>query len=336
MSYVPHRVQHMGWKMQAAALTDPVTGSGTPYYKFGAATKSLGNFVNYKQFINPVYRSDSRDPAYLAMIDSSEINETLGFVPVNAMPFYLALGQTNQVTDTKTITGIETGELPKFAVRWETSNGTDIIRKTAVDCKVNTLSWQMDFTAKNSHPTVGLNINARKIISASYAATMAPSVLYASEVPFYDSSNSVATWDGDSIKPELLTFSYSLSNQNRFVGLQNQNYNEWVLEGNRTHQIEFTMLRGTTAGSNMYTDFLDQIDNASSYSMKDVVFKMYQMGSATNYIKLSLSSVALLACEMNMINTVEGERPVYNCTGLAKSLSVEAKDGATYPTYVAF
>ena len=323
-----HRFRELGIAYESVKGTDPI-GSGDDYYKLGYRVRSLGKFPKPKYNIASTYRG-SRDPTL--EIASADLTGTLAFAPVNAIAWYLALGSSATAAGVHTITGIDSGELPYFTTRFETSNDTENIRKSMTGTKLKTLNFELTRLNENVRfpAMMGINVQGTGFGAPTYPVTNTP--IYPDSVSdmFYKDSNFYFTWyyGGDNLdyKSDVMNFTGIIDMTNQFLPLLQQLFPEEVSEGTRAHILRFNILRGND--TSIYDDFAAQDRDTTGMDLR---VKIHQ--TASKYLQLDYSNIFLQECEINDQNEAKNEDGIYEVVGIAESLTVKSNDGLTAATF---
>jgi hypothetical protein len=332
-------VQLLGFKEEATFGVDPIDNAVT-YDLIGQFVLSGNNLPVSKTKASPTYLGDSRDPSEVAMSEEL-IDEPVGFMPVNGLPFHMALGSTSNAGDnstgTKTITGIESGRLPSYTWRFETGpTSPAATEKSAVGTKVKQLTAGIDTTTKLPMLAMALQLLGKEttdVTSATPGALDFPSS--ESDIYVWD-TNGLFTWDfggsNDLYASKLVNFQYTLVNLLRSVPLVNQPEPEYILEGDRVHALQFTLYRDGTA--NLLTDYLAMV--ASKYATadaKDLRFKVFGLTDASKYIQIDFTDVYIQECIPNLADLNREEKPVFDVSAIATSVSVEVVDNVSFSAF---
>lgn len=333
MSLELHRDKQLGWAYEATEGVDPIaSGGGTPYYKFGKYTKTFGHFPQKTVKTMAVYHG-SRDPSnYISHVQPKG---AVAFAPVNAIPWYQFLGaRADGGGGIHTITGIDSGELPFMTTRFQSENASESIRKSFVGGKLDNLNFVISNanTRARSPAFIGMGLKGMDVKTPTNTAAQVPVFPSSEEGMYHVDDNFEFTWDyggGSPVteyKDQLLEFRYIGMNANIIGTVGNTITPYQILEGVRSHIVQFQILRG--GDTQIYDDYIGQTRASTG---KDLRVKIYN--SATNYLQLDLNNILIEDCKMNDGYQAQSELEIYDVVGIAQDITVNSIDGCAASFY---
>lgn len=319
----------MMWAYQAAEGTNPITANNSLAWKFGAYLYPYSLPVETHEW-QAVY-TDGRDPQSINLAKTF-VASTIGFAPSNAIPWYWALG----AEAANVITGIDTGNLPILALRWEDTGGTQSIYHTALDNRLQTLAFTVDLNQQAGSPfAMGATFLGRSVddttLQAAHNGAVYPTDDYllagAQKDDLYRHSDALSlTWDygGDGIamKSVLSNLAITVTNTLNPLAIQNQASIDKIWEGRRIITASWNWKRGLD--TSMIDDFYDD----DKYDMRFVV----KNGSTYNII-VDLADVAIQNPVANSPLYQQGELPAWDVRALVRTCTVTKNDGVSASFY---
>jgi len=339
LTYDEHDTQYIGWIDEGESPgTDPFDNNVEPdYWNFGHFVEKGPFFPNNIYELLPTYLGDSRDPQAFA-ISRQNTQAQIGFWPVNGLPLYYALGASTSSSsppnEIHALSGIETGRLPTFTTRWETQSDSESIRKSAVGCKVNTLEMRYD---AGSTKTLWMNMHleALRTITPTYEDSTPPAWIGSRSDPFeWESSESPGfkfemdpggEYPTTDYSDTLLMFQYILSNNVQSRHVDGQDYPKWTREGNRSHALTFSILRGDDV--TIDTIARDQ----PLHELTNFQFRVYTTSSY--YIDATFHDAFIIECKENYSLVNKKQQPTYDVVAIAKNITANVKDGVAKANY---
>ena len=332
MSFEQHRDKELGWAYEATEGIDPIaSGGGTPYYKYGKYTRTIGKFPSRDTSIISAYHG-SRDPTN--RISHVNPKGAVAFSPVNLIPWYQYLGaRADGGGGIQTITGIDSGKLPFITTRFQSENASESIRKSMVGGKVDNINFQItNANTRMRIPSLMANgIKGMDVKAPTNTAAQVPVFPNNEEGMYYVNDNFEFIWDygGTPIteyKDQLLDFKYIGTNANIFGTVNNTITPYVVEEGMRNHILMFQIIRG--GDTRIYDDYISQ---SRSSTGKNLRVKIYN--SATKYLQLDFANVLMKKCDMNDGYQQGGEFEIYDVEADATGLIVNGIDGVAASFY---
>jgi hypothetical protein len=329
-------IQEIGFRQEVTEGVSPITAAVPPLH-FGFYETTWGKFPQYLQDVQAYYRGQSYDP-YRKSVSKTSVIGQVSYVPVDSVMWYLGLGNATGDNVDHVVTGINSGDVPSWSMRYESSNGTDFHRKDVVNARVKRLSSSINFLQPDNFLVNNLTyIGANQIDEASLTDNQRISPVYAdtglvttSAQPYRVDNNFVLNWDqgGDNVdlKNLGLDFNYILDTMNRVRHIKGQKYGKWVTTGNRVHGIGFRFLRkGVT---DVFDDYVGQV---AADTFKDFRLKIYN--SATNYLQFDFTNVSINKCELNHAMIENNEEAYYEMEMLPETVTVTTRDGVDKSFY---
>lgn len=339
MSVTRDSTRVIGWAWEGTAETDPINAADALYWKFGVDANKYKYAVERHNWV-PYYDGSGRDPTRLKLVRTEVVN-SVGFFPTTGIPLYMFLGDGSSAAGVHSITGLDSGSLDTFTIRWEKSGGTDSLYQSAVGCKCQSINLSMDLEQKAVPMACGLAFNGIKTTTATLNSAHNGTKHATSDYTMtgtemddryrYD-SNFAFTWDygssNDDFTKLLLRWNYNGVNMLNLQGLQNQAEVEYIDEGNRQHQLDFEFISGGVSGqtyeANWWAEYLAD-------TLHDVRITVYN--TSTNYVTLDFDDVGLTV-EQEIAKF--DEQPKWKCSGIVKSVSATVKDGVSTSFYPNF
>ena len=333
----PHDIQTIGIKEETTEGDDVITSDAVPYYEIGLYNTSWGKFPRMRQEIMQKYKGGSYDPYYLS-VSKSEVFGQLTNIPSNGWLNYFMMARAgvgvSSAGGIHTVTGINNGKVAPFTTRWESHNSVNGLRMSALGSRALSYSISLDLVQPDMYLSSIFNFQARRLanspVQTTYPPVYADAGSFDSQRPYMVDSNFEVLWDvgGDNVNitDYLKGFTYTLDTFNRFGHIKGQKYPKWVLQGNRTHSVSFTMDR--TDETSVFDDFLAQ---PTANVFKDMSFKIYN--TSANYQKHNFTDVAIVECDMNHAYQNGGENPVYEIVAVVRNNVMNIKDGVPAALY---
>lgn len=312
---------------------DDITGSGVSYYHLGLATKTRGRFPYVEHSMGTYYRG-SRDPTNYPV--KATYKGAAAFAPVNGYPFYLAAGSSSTTTGVHTLSWLDSGSLPQWVARWEKRRTEHNIRKSMLANKVKALSLQM-FNMNLRSPAfpllTSLGWQGENIATAAYNANHDP--VYPDgngaedQNPYVPDSNMVFDYDtaGDDIdyKSDIVDLIYNMQTTNSPQDLVGQYKPNDILEGNRSHQLAFTLLR--RADTSVLDDYYAQDD--TDETGKSINWRIYQ--TSTNYLDITWPNCFFLDVEEK--DAEHNQPELWEVQMITGAPTIKIKDGLSEITF---
>jgi hypothetical protein len=319
-----------GWALEATPETDPINAIDAKYWKWGVRTKQFKD-LNPIETHNweEIYYANKRNPSDMHLVSSS-LSNAVAYFPVNLVPYYLIMGSCSTAAGVHTIDNINTGSLPTFTARTESTGGTVDKIFSAVGCKVQSLSGHIDFSKGTPLMSHTLSYNAIQNDSTPsyndvHNGTKFPTddgLMTGTETKglFKYDTNFAFHWDsgGDNVdySGELSFFNFLIINYHNIVGVENQTETEYIHEGNYSLGVSFALKRG--ADKSLYDDFLAK----TQHNMYLTIY-----AGATNYRTLTWSNVAIGQCAAPDDLEKDASRIIWDAQGKAEDLTITGKDG---------
>lgn len=311
--------------------TDPINAADAKYWKHGVLTHAMQNShpVAFHDW-QSIYKQNLRNPADTEL-QKTFIQKGLVFLPVNLIPYYLIFGSSS--TDgggIHTINNINTGELPVFTVRSESSGGTVDKIFSAVGCKAASvsgmivptttvpLSMTMTYLAIKA-ATAGNGLGHNGVHNGAVYPT-ADGLMNGTQTSgrFRKDSNFAFRWDSGGTPVvydnEVANISWLITSGLQPGYVENQSELEFIDEGNYQILVSFELFRGADKG--IYDDFLAKTQHSAYVNIN---------AGATNYQKLTWSKISLTRCDAPHVQGNASKK--WFCQGLAEDLTITGIDG---------
>ena len=343
-----HDIQEIGFRTEvtegvATEGVAPFSASVLPIH-FGEYTTSFGKFPQLIQEVAPSYKGGSYD-AYIQRVIKTSIFSEIAYVPTNSLMWLYAYGQAvSGGSGIHSLSGINTGNTPSLAIRWETGNDptyANNIRADALAMKLKRLSMAINFSTPNNVITESATFVGRRATyntdpNDTFTDNNHRAPIYADGNPvdsqeryLYD-NNFSCKWDDGNTDVELKTylrdFTYIMDVNQQPRWIDGQKYPQWISTKNRAHGIAFQMIRSDESA--IFDSFIGQ---RNVDIREDLSFLMYN--GASNYRDYTFSEMTIQSCELNHAFSGRGEEPYYDIKMTAKSSVLDTKDGLTTVLY---
>lgn len=317
-----------GWAEEATVEEDPIDTNSSDYWYFGVDAFPF-DLPTTKQIWRPTYYGD-RDPGTTTLV-KSEVDPQIITWPVNGIPWYYAMGTSNNAGTDHIISGINSGLLPTLTYRWETKGGTVPRYYSCRGTRIETLGFRAQrFTpatlaigmAGIKHATADLNAahNGRSFPTSK------------SEKYFMDTAT-ICKWNstfaagvyssgGTELITSLFDFQYTLVNQLQKGHVHNQTEREYIHEGPRVHHVSLGFLRGVNR---------DIFDDLHSGTQRNLHFKIFN--ESDKFLQVDITNVSLQETKQNVLVQTETENFSDLFTGFADSVIITADDGVNDSFY---
>ncbi len=326
---VVDKIQQIGWRHDSG--TDPIDAVNAKYWLHGIRTESFKDLhPTESHLILPIYKGNKRNPTEMQLIRTEVAGLAIGFFPTNLIPYYLVLGSHSEAADIHTITNINTGALPTWTQRSE-STGGDVDEIFSVPgCKAESLSGLLDMTGLgiesqtltyNGIENVTPTLNEKHTTGAMHPTTSGTMVSANQVVDDYRRSLTGFDfqWDVDGTpvdySAEGILFSYMIANKTLLRAKENQAKIAYIDEG--TYQFGFTFSLWRGASNRIFDDYLTE---ALDFKM---TLKVY--ASATYYKTLTWDNCALASIKPPY--SVGNDKPTWEVEGMATDFEAKGKDG---------
>lgn len=307
---------------------DAIDPANTTHYFIGKATQSMGNLPKEELKFQD-HNFNSYYPGQINITSSKVIGESLILEPVNLYPwkFIFCSGATGIATDSGTpdlytFTPITEGQRSSFTARTDIGNSSINDRDHFLANRIYDYSEIFNF-ADPAEPRLQMSWTADGLRRVDPASDVSNPPIYPNSTSnsYKKDPNTVLTWDGDSMLPEIASFRWGIQIGNKDHPIDNQLYNEAYTTGNALINFNFLIRRagGTSSSIRADTKVL-----SSAGTTKDIVFKIYN--TATLYRQVVLNDCYWNITRNHEIDNLMGI-PHYIVQGIAKTITPTGKDG---------
>lgn len=314
------------WAPQPTEATNPITLATSKAWKLGRM------IVPYK-IPMPSYEFrqtflGQRDPN-TQHVHRTRYQTVVAFNPTNLCPWVMFLGNCSTVANISTIQGIDTGLLPRIAIRNENLGGYGryhtILDNVAVAIAWSIIDEQGVFKSNIALTFQGLSIDTTTLQS-QHDGPMLPTddgLMNGTEqdrVYRKAYGNFAVTFDqggdNDDYTDEIASIVLNGANMHQIEDVQGQDDPNAIYEGNRRMSVALKFKRG--ADSAFIDEFLQK-------SQKDL--RVYIRSSSTpHYLQADFTGCAWGTAEsMGIVH--EEQEPMWDAFSTIKGLDIEGRDG---------
>ncbi len=325
---------YIGILHEAVYATDIIDPANTTHYMIGKLTQPAGDLIREVLSFQPFW-FDSFQIGQIVITNSVAQGDPILFDPVNCYPWRFVF--TVPVTDTDiseaagvfTITPVITGERSSFTMRTDHGNSSENIRDHFVGCLITDYSESMLFATGMERLKASITYRGLRRVAPASDVSNPPIFPNSTSNRYKKDTNTVLTWDGDSMLPEIISFRWGvqIDFEDHPVDIVDQKYFEKITTGNAKPNFDFTIRRAGGTSKKIRDDF---INLSTSGTRKEIVFRIYN--SATEYRQVTLTD-----CVWNMVpnHTIDDQKVenIWIITGIAESMSLEFKDGLNKTTF---
>jgi len=327
--------QSIGFREESVDGTSPITTTEKPIY-FGVHSGMWSTYPELKQLFQSLYRGQYKDP-YKRVLTKTYIMGNVAFIPVDGLALHLVFGDAvSGGTGIHSLTPIDTGDLPSFSLRYETSNETDFHRKEVVGCKVKRFNMSIDLAQPDSFLIESIDFSGKRqfdegdLVSNEFIAPIyADDNALSAQTPYRVDDDFILEWDTNGTPVDLKTnsdvFSYYNDTLLKLHYIKDQLYPQWITTGIRVSVIGLKIRR--TDITDFFDDFVGQ---QSSETYKALKMKIH---NNVGYIQVIFSDVVINRCTLNHAVKAKDEEPYYIVEMLPKSVVFEIKDGVDTTLY---
>ena len=333
-------VQELGLKDEATYGTDPIVNGAETFYTYGIRSRSFGDFPMLGSELIKSYTGKSYDPASL-QVASTMVGGSVASVFAHGLGLYRILcrkstidttdGGVSESSGTYTITPIVDGEQISYTDRWHSKN-TDAadIQKSIPGSRTNQYTLSLDLTTKKrplsqTELFMGQRMMPVQANTGNYIL-QSPDNLNTKFFWTAD-ANSVFTWDGESFRDELLSFSFTVDTLNRLGRISGQHYPRDNITGDRIMVCGIKLERRNSTA--IFDDYMGQAGTAAVPNdiFKDVVIKVPNANG--KFIQLTLGNLGITSFKLNDAFREGKEIPTYELTATVSTVAPVIKDGIT-------
>lgn len=336
MGEIMVNTQVLSWRKESTFGTDPITDANTAIYYFMKAQRSLGDFPALQTSLFPYYNNSNQVQELVR--HSQTVTANLAGIPVNALPFYWALGNSSNsgagAVKTHTITPVNT--LPSITSRKESVSHYE--HMTGI--YLQSLNYRHNFEqGPNSFPIMVMGLAGLKPVDPK---TDAPSTK-AAMTPVYPGSDS-SHWRKDSgfllkydnaaqtpvsLETQVLDYNLQITNIMSYAYDRQTSITQPVdlYNGQQIVVLDLTVLADSTS-KRLMSDFYDDVRTSATTTYD---FKYYaQKPTTTHNIQIDTKAMTVKQVIQNDANYLGEERSVYRltamCPATATNMIVTAKD----------
>ena len=353
-----HLQQIFGFGIETTEGQDPITGTSN-YMIFGHGNQSKGNFSNSVTEHQVDHKGLLPNPTNTD-IKKFLIEDHIGMMPVNGLPWYMILGNTiNTLENTfhkhimnglgEAGAGAVIGDGKTYTVRFETSDdGSDSIVESAKGCAAKSLTFRLDTLQSLPAMTAAIGFDALSLGVATvptlgtlpHYPTDQGSGTGTEQIKPYIAvdGNFVCTWDegGDDIdySNDLLSIEVRIEALNSvhhvidMVDPTNTPKPKWIFKGQRLYSMSMQIRRGND--TSIYDDYLVHQTTGDKYDMEITVF---HNGETQKYLTLDLIGISLEEVKMNHADPLKGDGSFYDVVATFDNIIVTAVDNVHYDYY---
>ncbi len=322
MADLAHQNQTVGFLAEGATIGTEVITAGVPYYYFGYHTFTF-DFPEIVQKFQELWAGDSYYP-YEILLKSYQVLMGVIAVPSNAIMLYHILGGASTVAGVTTITPISLGKTETFNVRWNTGNGTDYIRDTALGLKLVQVIGSWDLSDKGlpwneTYSAIGEDM-IESVVTTKVDPVHPDGATTDNQEEYVKDSNTVISWDGEDITSKVLLLTYFINTFNAVVNIDSQKKPKRVTNADIILLFELNMIR--TDIQSLYTDFRAQ---KTAIVEKTLIITGYS--TATHYRTITVSNCTITKVAINKAMIAQGDEPVYKVQIRGRAISIVSADG---------
>ena len=328
--------QQLGWAydLQGDPWTGQIDAVDALYWKFGVHTIDMKDFHPTKTMNwEPIYKAGTRNPADM-QLPTNAVAGHFGFFPTSGVPAFLVLGGSSTAAGTHTVVNIDTGELPTFTVRSESTGGTVAKYLSSEGCKAYMLNGYINFLGDFPYLSEvlawrGLRTKASTALNATHTTgtkhcTSDYTMTGTERAGRYhhDLGTPVCTWNSQNIVADLGLLNYSFKSVIQPKYIDGQEETDQIDEGKYAFPFSLAVWRGNTTTENLHTDFL-------AGTQRTFIYKIFN--GATYYRQYTWSNVSLLKEDMTYAQS--NDKKLYTYHALAEDFSLEVLDGVSDTYY---
>lgn len=344
MSAEMYLTNFLGWLQEATYGTDPNPNANT-HYKIGKFVR--GEFPSMKQEVQ-VNHNDQYHPSELVPT-KHVLQGQLAYEPVNNLPlkYMFTKNDGTGITDdggANLTDGIRTIDPPNDPItpneqraswtwRVDTGNQSENLREHYLGDMMTRYTESMNFLNSDNRLQGAFDYTGQRRVTPATDVSNPPIYPNSTSDSYKKDSNSILTWDGDSLFGEILNFSWTATNAavtHPTDSFPKTLYVERVTTGNQSYGLAFNVRRAGLNGRALQIDYRDQLDNFGSY--KDMNFKIYN--TATNYKDYTFSTCFINHIVPNIV--IESDiiaHPTWLVSMMPTTMVETFKDGLNKTTF---
>ena len=334
MVQLTHLTGELGILNEAAWATDIINPATTTHYKLGKYVKDVGDFA-VEESSHQVNYYDSLNPGEI-ITTKTDVKTDWIFESVNSWMYFHAMSDKDGagiseaagVFTQTPITAIG-AQLGSFTSRYDTGNAAENVREHVVGHKVQRLAESINLIDPLQRLQTTLSTIAQRRVDPVSDVSNVP--IYPSSISssYHRDTNMILTWDGDSMRPEVVDFTWNVLNDLDPRPVDGQKYIEALPNGHRLVSWTMNLRRAGGNTKEVWTDYKDQILNNTAKTLR---FKLFGT-DGSNYKDLTFSSNYINVKKNKVTTLLEGVLPTYRMTGIATTLAIEFKDGLNKTTF---
>ena len=340
----------LGWLQEANYGADPITDLVAPglttVYKIGKNV--VGNFPRVRQEIT-VNHNNSYAPSE-RVINKHIVQDNLAFEPVNCLPlkYMFTKNDGTGITDdgggdltggTRTIDPVNDPVPPNeqrasWTWRKDRGNSTENLRDHILGNMMLRFTETFNSIGGPDQRLVnGFDYLGKNRVTPVADISNPPIYPNSSNDSYKKDGNTIITWDGDNMLPQLIQAQWSVSAvpQSHPADVVPVQHNvERVTTGNFTYGAVVNIKRAGGFSKNFDLDLIDQLDNKSSYN--DLRVRIHN--TASNFKDVTLGGCTITDIQENII--IESEfvaHPTYQITLNPLTWVYTFKDGLNKTTF---
>lgn len=335
---------HIGWLQEATYGTDPNPNSN-PNYHLGKPTGPMGNLPRVKQEIQ-VNHFNSYAPGEIVRT-KQVVDDNLNFEPVNCLPWKYMFqkidgtgitddGGGNQTDGIRTVAPgaiTPSEQRASWTFRTDTGNSSENIREHILGNRMTRLMETFNFIAgSDARLQSAISYIGKKRATPATDVSNPPIYPQSISKSYKKATSTVLTWDGDSMLPQVVQFSWFVQNEFASNPVDNQQYIEEATTGNQTYGFVLNVRRAGGFPINIKTDQVDQIENNGSKN--DMIFKIFNDDVNDLYKQITFSTCTITDIVLNhVIDQNFQQVPTFAVLYTPLSITPVFKDGLNKATF---
>ncbi len=335
----------LGWLQEATYGLDPAQDTNQGF-KIGK--NIVGNFPRVKQEVT-INHNNSYAPSE-RVITKHVVQDNLAFEPVNCLPLKYMFtkndgtgitddGGANLTDGTRTIDPVVDPVAPNeqrasWAWRKDRGNSTENLRDHILGNMMLRFTETFNIIGGPDQRLInGFDYLGKKRVTPATDVSNPPIYPNSSNDSYKKDGNTIVTWDGDNMLPQLVQVQWNISAvpQSHPADVTPVQHNvERVTTGNFTYGATVNIRRAGGFSKNFDLDLIDQLDNKSSYN--DLRVRIHN--TASNFKDVTLGGCTITDIQENII--IESEfvaHPTYQITLLPLTWVYTFKDGLNKTTF---
>jgi len=328
----------IGWLQEATYGTDPNPNSNT-HYKLGKNV--IGDYPRVQRNVQ-INHNNNYQPSE-RITTKHIVQGNIAFEPVNSLALKYLFTQVDG-TGISEAAGVFTidpsaiavnGQRNSWAWRSDLGNSTENIRAHYLGNMVIRYQEGMNFIGGSDQRLLaGIDYIGQK--RATPATDVSNPPIYPDigttndNEHFKKDGNTVLSWDGDTMLPQVVQFNHTISNEPQSHPVDGQRHVERVTTGNQTYGLTLNVRRAGGFSKQLDVDYADQLINDTTG--KTLVFQIYN--TASLYKKYTYTDCGITDMVKNII--IDSDfiaHPTYQVTMAPLTMIAEFKDGLNKTTF---